>query len=37
MFPTIIAINVVGWTLATQIGGIFGGIFRMLDSQLEII
>lgn len=29
-------ISLVGSILATRIGGILGGVFRMLDSQFEI-
>ena len=32
-----VVISFAGWILATRIGGIRGAIFRMLDSQLEIL
>ena len=35
-FPPNVVISLAGWIIATRIGGILGGIFRMLDSQFEI-
>ena len=36
-FPPNVVISLVGLILATRIGGMLGGIFRILDSQFEIL